>query len=371
MIKNKKQTILVYLHIVVTVGLLFCGPKSFAYTPLYRFDQMIPTNLAGGDFNGDGFDDILTGSGPDIVIYSGRDGQPLRRHSSGGPNYANGSSVGDLNNDGADDYALQVVLGIGVVVFSGRSGQALLTVPTCQLYANSCGSGQEAVAVGDFDNDGIPDLGIGMSYRAIVVSGRTGAVLLDHPSASPRLTKIAGIGDIDRDGTDEVLIGDESWGANYSGAAWVYSNHFPNPIFTLNGPTTPYQGFGAQVVGLGDVNGDAIPDFAVGDPGAMGTIGNIAIFSGADATLIRRIQGGANDRQFGYIVIAAGDIDGDVLNDLIYVTSSSSGADKIVGVSAATGNIAFEISPGVPGQHPTAMVGSAKNPLVSSLLSWG
>jgi len=72
--------------------------------------------------------------------------------------------------------------------------------------------------------------------------------------------------------------------------------------------------FGASVAGLGDQNGDGVPDFAVGVPGAD----RVDIFSGKDRTLIRSLHDpeGHSGLNFGYAVVGVGDVNGDGVEDI-------------------------------------------------------
>lgn len=86
----------------------FDGSGALAQTNLYRdFDQSSGPSIAIGDVDGDGQDDIVTGSGrgvPGSVVVSALDGTPksaafVYGQFGGGVNVA----VGDVDNDGDDD----------------------------------------------------------------------------------------------------------------------------------------------------------------------------------------------------------------------------------------------------------------------------
>jgi hypothetical protein len=78
--------------------------------------------------------------------------------------------------------------------------------------------------------------------------------------------------------------------------------------------------FGWSVANVGDVDGDAIDDFAVGAPfsGVNGTeSGQVLVYSGRTTTVIHSWAGLGPQDYFGYAIAAAGDVDGDGFADVI------------------------------------------------------
>jgi hypothetical protein len=75
--------------------------------------------------------------------------------------------------------------------------------------------------------------------------------------------------------------------------------------------------FGESLAMLGDVDGDAVCDFAVGSWHPTPTFeGGVYVYSGAGRTLIRRIDGLQSYEKLGYSLAALGDVDGDGVPDL-------------------------------------------------------
>ena len=235
-------------------------------------------------------------------------------------------------------------------------------------------SGRDVSAVGDINGDGIDDLIIGAHYASpnaqssgssYVVFGRTtgdfaAAINLSTLDGSTgfRLDGVAdgdlsgysvsGAGDINGDGIDDLIVG--AWRANTSmpdsGSSYVVfgrsSGGFAATInlSTLDGSTgfrldgvAPFDYSGAAVSAAGDINGDGIDDLIIGawgaDPNGTWSGSSYVVFgrsSGGFAPSINlsTLDGstgfrldGLNYSGSGISVSAAGDINGDGIDDLI------------------------------------------------------
>lgn len=113
---------------------------------------------------------------------------------------------------------------------------------------------------------------------------------------------MAPIGDVDGDGVTDFLIGSSQSPVNgpRSGQIDCYSGRTLQLIFRVAGRA--YEELGTACAVLGDVNGDGIPDFAVGAPGAHGSnprCGRVDVISGsalrlrADSSEVSLTRGGA------------------------------------------------------------------------------
>jgi len=127
------------------------------------------------------------------------------------------------------------------------------------------------------------------------------------------------IGDINGDGASEFLIGAPAAGPQLSGKAYVYSGRDGTLLHVVTG--SPFNRIGVSVAGVGDVNKDGVPDYAVGGPGTRGgpvpQIGRVMVISGADHTTLFVATGNAHLDFFGRDINAAGDANGDGYPDII------------------------------------------------------
>lgn len=269
--------------------------------------------VSGPDLDGDGVAEVLCGApgrgngAGGVVVLDGATGVVRSTLvDSAGSSSLLGTSlavVGDLDGDGVDDVAAGApgVFGPGqVLVFSTASGEAIL-----RLLGRSGGErfGAALCATGDLDGDRIPDLLVGAPDRG------------------------------------------QGAGRAFAGAVTLFSGATGETLLELDGAVAERR-LGESLDLLGDVNGDGKADFLVGGWGAPGASGGRAgaafVVSGGDGTLIRRIDGlGAGDR-FGEAVCRTPDLDGDGLPDLAVGAGSADGEERedtgrVTFFSSATG----------------------------------
>jgi FG-GAP repeat protein len=191
--------------------------------------------------------------------------------------------------------------------------------------------GSSVADAGDFNGDGFADLIVGaplssLSGVVFVYSGANGEELArwSGPSVNGQFGfSVAGAGDINHDGYDDVMIGASL--ANFSGAqaagsVYLYSGATGNLLYQWNG-TTAYQNFGTSVAGVRDVNLDGYDDLLVGAPGTKvankPNAGAAFLYSGANGALLHQLNGNTAYDNFGTALSYAGDVNRDGIPDLI------------------------------------------------------
>jgi hypothetical protein len=274
------------------------------------FELVSPNEQAGGlfgysvagagDVNRDGFADVIvgarqetTGTSPASVgrayVFSGHDGNVLLELVSPTEESLHfGYSVAgaaDVNRDGFADLIVGDPVEDHAYVFSGHDGSLLLDLVSPNEESGG-DFGNSVASAGDVDGDGISDLVVAAFHeldlkgRAYVFNGHDGSLLLELVSPNGEELgdfgiSVAGMGDVNRDGFADVLVGaSEEAGNGPSGAgrAYVFSGRSGMPLLELVSPNEEFEGaFGCSVSGAGDVNQDGLPDVVAGahaeDPG--------------------------------------------------------------------------------------------------------
>ncbi|MCK6528195.1 FG-GAP-like repeat-containing protein [Myxococcota bacterium] len=316
---------------------IFLGPFDLGAEFEPRFDILgkadgdrAGASVAGpGDVDGDGFADFLIGAPDDSTSASGAGAAYLFR----GPSTVDRSveeADGAWLGEGADDAAGSVVAAAGDVNGDGL-GDFLVTAPRWDGEGSYTGAAYLILGPG-----------LGTSSLAWADARWTGSY------RSHSLESVAGAGDVDGDGYDDVLVGalGDDAGGYYAGAAFLFYGpvHGDLPLedadARLMGPGE-YQGAG-RVAGAGDVNGDGYADVLVGGPYSSPTetdAGTAWLVHGpiwgdfglefADA----RFEGSQGRDFLGAAMAGVGDVDGDGLDDLAFGASEHDAAESSAGAA--------------------------------------
>ena len=253
------------------------------------------------------------------------------------------SNAGDIDNDRFADVIVggptEEGVTAGARVFSGRDGSALLSLVGLN---GSNFLGTSVGEAGDVNGDLVPDVITSDSFTANgsvqIHSGLTGSVIRSFTGENPGDQfgdSVSTVGDITGDGTSDLIIGAPRGNAS-EGAAQVFSGSNGDLLFDLD--VDSFGGFGTSVSGAGDVNGDGTPDLIVGAPGDD-DVGSAQVFSGADGSLLFRFNGSNIDDNLGISVSEVGDVNTDGAADLLVGASGDAGTGSVQVFSGSDGSV--------------------------------
>jgi len=306
-------------------------------TELFSKDGETPSDSFGtsvssaGDFNGDGFDDIIVGANGfngagtnrgKVYVYSGSDQSEL--FSMVGNDFDNlgfsVSTAGDFNGDGFDDIVLGAFgfEGAGtnrgkVYVYAGPDGSTLLF--SKEGDTDSDYVGRSVSSAGDFNGDGYDDivvgateLGVGGEGKVYVYGGNpSGSTLLlfstDGQFNNDRFGEVVSTaGDFNGDGFDDIVVGAPLFdgGGTNRGKVYVYSGQDGSELFSIVG-TNDNDGVGGSVSSAGDFNRDGKDDIVVGAANFGLDRGKVYVLSGPDGSELFSHEGELDFDQFGFI----------------------------------------------------------------------
>lgn len=350
-----------------------------------------------GDLNGDGFGDVVVGI-PDVdlggfsstghvIAYSGFDGSVIHQWFGDHADRLGDAvaAAGDIDGDGFAD----VIVGAtqdnpsttpnsgSAFVYSGADGTELYRwngEAAWNYFGNA------VACAGDVNADGVVDLVVGASQAnpggqvfagsVYVFSGADGSQLYTWDGIVDDYFgyAVAGAGDVNNDGFDDVIVGANEAspnGISQAGSTYVFSGADGSLLLQWNG-TGVDDNHGSSVGGAGDVNHDGFDDVIVGSPytdfGGLYNLGSVFIYSGADGSILYQLDGQAQNEFFGSAVAAGSDVNGDGISDWVI---GAPGTDH-----AGTGRHgAVHLFSGFDGSPLYSWIGLAENDFLGSAVA--
>jgi hypothetical protein len=243
--------------------------------------------------------------------------------------------AGDVNRDGYADLLVGTLEGNRASLYLGGQG-ALAATPTVLQGGDALARfGVGVAGVGDVNGDGFDDIAVAArsadgapGLARVFHGGGEGitlepAVTLTTRGATSLDVTVASAGDVNGDGFADVALGVD--GAS-GGAGVVHVFHGgasgleDAPAVTLAGADL-LGSFGSRLAPAGDVNGDGYGDLFVAAPEAMDQRGRVSVFYGGprglSAVAATTLLGRAARARLGYGVASGADLDGDGFTDLI------------------------------------------------------
>ena len=289
-----------------------------------RSDQFGLSVAGLDDLDGDGLADFVVGapgrdpggmdSAGSLYFFFGADGSLIQRLDSPMALARFGWSVanaGDVDGDGTGDiitgtpylFGRNGVMSGGAFLLSGVDQSRIIRLhPTSILSL----FGAVVDGLGDVDGDGIGDVAVGIPNQygqggaVRVYSGATGLLIHDFTRSYSSMhfcSAVSGIGDLDRDGHNDILIGSEVQDrfGQVTGGVDVYSGATGAVLFEDIHRGLADTGFGTRLAAVGDLNGDGVQDFAVGapsaSPGGIFEAGSAFLYSGSSGALLYAYHG--------------------------------------------------------------------------------
>ncbi len=366
-----------------------------------------------GDYNGDGYADIILGApffgntmprGGAFFLHAGTanglqtfsilplgfDGQAAQFGCAVG-------TAGDVDGDGLSDVVIGANLfdngqtdeGQAQVHMGRSSGLAPFGPWTADGSAAGIEFGTSVAGAGDVNGDGYSDVIVGApgfdngqvdEGRAFLfLGGANGLAATPAWSAEPNLINehfgwsVAGAGDVNGDGYSDVIIGTNDSDDGNQERAFVYQGSPGGLAATPAWTGTIVQlnaGFGNAVAAAGDVNGDGFADVLVGAPrfdNGQTDEGRAFLYLGSESGLSTSPLWTAESNQatslFGSAVSTAGDVNGDGFSDVIAGAPAFTGGQTAEGraflyLGGAGGPAAVPVWTGEPNQANASFGGA-------------
>ncbi|MDR6808332.1 hypothetical protein J2Y45_005318 [Dyadobacter sp. BE34] len=363
-VANEKDHGIVNLYLGSSTGISAQQQPSRTFYGKHN-DHMGSSIACAGDVNGDGYSDILLGAeyydngqfneGGVFVYYGSKGnvgivGEPVATLES---NQADGwfgtavASAGDVNGDGYSDILVgcytfdsgQTDEGHVFVYNGGAEGIGTKDALTITNGKPGAQMGFSVASAGDVNADGYDDVVVGAPYyddgepsegAAFVYYGSVDGLitntyhLLQKDQANSFFGgSVAGAGDTNGDGFDDVLVGAKEYTIGESNEGVVFLYFGTASGIDLNVQPKALQmnkadsDFGYAVAGAGDINRDGYADIIIGAPTYIAQGIALVYYGGVNGPANQVTLTGFTNTHFGEAVSSAGDVNGDGYNDVI------------------------------------------------------
>ena len=261
--------------------------------------------------------------------------------------------IGDVNNDGFEDYAIadrhKSDSGVDndmngfVDVYSGIDHSLIKSIRGA--FGSDISVGQDISSKADFNNDGFDDF-VYTDYpgNVFVFYGTENGINFDVTPATFRAKDASdqgnrglATGDYNGDGCDDIMIsapGKKVGDYNSAGEVYLYygckeGGFAEEPDLTFTGNAANARIGNSGIMDVGDLNGDGKTDFAFGSANAL----YIVYGGSADGTLSPKIKSLYNPVSY----MGTGDFNGDGYSDLVYNYVSSTSAESRIYYGSSSG----------------------------------
>jgi FG-GAP-like repeat/Abnormal spindle-like microcephaly-assoc'd, ASPM-SPD-2-Hydin/FG-GAP repeat len=327
--------------------LLGNGDGTFRSHSDYATDSF-PVYVGVSDFNGDGNADLAVATFSTVSILLGTGNGTFQSHVDYPAYGSRAIAIGDFNGDGTPDLAAVSINGAGLFVLLGKTNG---TFSPAVSYVIGPPANLSIVAV-DLDGDGKLDLAatdFGPPYtgnKISVLRGNGDGTFAPEVEYDAGLSPAAlAVGDINGDGHPDLVVGNEGTSSYVSDTVSVLLNKGNG---TFEGHADFKVGPGPIEMLTADFDGDGKPDLV-----SLNQDNSVSVLlSNGDGTFQTQVRTSVLPYSIPFVIraIAAGDFNGDGITDLVLSldTGPPAGPPASRQVLLGDGHGGFQVLPPTP-----------------------